>query len=273
MECRVENINVYYETYGEGKPIILIHGYQLDHRVMTGCMEPIFENMQGYKRIYIDLPGMGRTKAEKWIKNADCMLDILLKFIDNIIPNEHFLIAGESYGGYLSRGVVYKKMDMVDGMLLICPVIIANYFKRSLPKHIIIDKDEGLLSGLGKEDAVNFNSMSVVQNKEIWERYKQEIIPAVNLADSSFTKEFQEKGYKFSFNVDKLHRKFDKPCTFIFGRQDSVVGYKDAWEVLDNYPRASFIVLDKAGHNLQLEQKKLFEQAAYEWIDRTEKFK
>lgn len=28
--------------------------------------------------------------------------------IEEIIPSEDFLLAGESYGGYLSRGIMYK---------------------------------------------------------------------------------------------------------------------------------------------------------------------
>lgn len=35
----------------------------LDHRLMSGCMEPIFTKREGWRRIYIDLPGMGVTKT------------------------------------------------------------------------------------------------------------------------------------------------------------------------------------------------------------------
>lgn len=80
MECKLKNIAIHYEEYGEGKPIIMIHGYYPDHRLMSGCMEPIFADRPGYRRIYLDLPGMGRTKGEAWINNSDRMLDIILAF-------------------------------------------------------------------------------------------------------------------------------------------------------------------------------------------------
>ena len=54
------------------------------------------------------------------------------------------------------------------------------------------------------------------------------------------------------------------------GRQDSIVGYRDAWEIIENYPRGSFVVLDKAGHNLQIEQEDLFNNLVLEWLDRVE---
>ena len=48
-----------YEIMGEGQPVLLIHGLACDMNLMKGCMEPVFSNVEGYKRIYIDLPGMG----------------------------------------------------------------------------------------------------------------------------------------------------------------------------------------------------------------------
>lgn len=42
MECKIKNVSINYEIIGEGKPIVMIHGYYVDKTVMTGCMEPIF---------------------------------------------------------------------------------------------------------------------------------------------------------------------------------------------------------------------------------------
>ena len=70
------------------------------------------------------------------------MLEIVLEFIDKVIPNQNFLIAGESYGGYISRGVLKRKTSLVDGMLLICPMISPDKAKRDLPEHKVIYKDE-----------------------------------------------------------------------------------------------------------------------------------
>lgn len=75
-----------------------------------------------------------------------------------------------------------------------------------------------------------------------------------------------------SFDCDKLSEKFCKPTLFLVGRQDSCVGYKDAWNILDNYPRATFAVLDKAGHNLQIEQGEVMSSLVDEWLERVSEF-
>jgi len=64
VECRLEKITVHYTDWGQGFPIIFLHGFGPDHRMMTGCMEPIFRGHEDFRRIYIDLPGMGKTPGE-----------------------------------------------------------------------------------------------------------------------------------------------------------------------------------------------------------------
>ncbi len=268
MECKMKNISINYEIIGSGKPIIMLHGSHVDHRLMMGCMEPVFNNRDEYKRIYIDLPGMGKTKGEDWIINSDVMLDIVIDFIEKIIPNENFLLAGESYGGYLARGIVHRIANRVDGLLLICPAIIMDFKKRNIPSHIILKRDDTLLSQLKPSDAEGFISIQVVQSKKIWDRYRNEILSGIRLADNNFLLYLQENGYAFSFDVDGMNEKFNKPTLMLLGRQDSSVGYKDAWRVLDNYPRATFAVLDRAGHNLQIEQEELFNSLVNEWLVR-----
>ncbi len=44
-------------------PIIFLHGFAADHRLMMGCFEPIFKHHERWKRIYIDIPGMGLSHA------------------------------------------------------------------------------------------------------------------------------------------------------------------------------------------------------------------
>lgn len=270
MECRLDNITVYYEECGKGKPVIMLHGYYPDHRLMSGCMEPVFLKRKDYRRIYLDLPGMGRTKGEPFVNSSDRMLEVVLDFIHKVIPGENFLIAGESYGGYLARGVLYRMPERVDGMLLLCPTIIAEHKKRNTPAHTVLVPDNALLSALSREEADEFESMMVVQNAGIWQRYAEEIFSGVKIADGPFLEKLRSENFVFLFDVDALDKEFKKPVLFLLGKQDASVGYKDAWDILDNYPRAAFAVLDRAGHNLQLEQVELFNLLTNEWLDRVE---
>jgi pimeloyl-ACP methyl ester carboxylesterase len=63
---------------------------------------------------------------------------------------------------------------------------------------------------------------------------------------------------------------YSGPTLFFLGRQDSDTGYRDAWRILEHYPRATFAALDRAGHNAQIEQPALFAALVHEWLDRVE---
>ena len=86
-----KNIKIHYQVIGSGKPIFMIHGLDCDLNLMKGCFEPIFKNKNGYKRIYIDLPGMGKSKSLLEYASSDKILDILISFAENII-SENFIV-------------------------------------------------------------------------------------------------------------------------------------------------------------------------------------
>ncbi len=268
--CNVNKANIYYEDIGVGIPIIILHGFSPDHRLMKGCMEPIFVERAGWRRIYIDLPGMGQTKDYEQISNSDEMLEAVVDFINAIIPNQPYLMVGESYGGYITRGVIKQQKDQVMGAAFICPMIIPEKQHRTLPKHTNIFSDDEFLTKLTKEERDDFTSTQVVLDEYNWNRYLHEVLAGCQVANHQFLDKVQ-KHYGFSFSIDELV--FDKPCVFLLGKQDSIVGYKDAFAILDKFPRATFAVLDRAGHNLQIEQADLLNAHISEWLSRVDEFK
>lgn len=268
----MNGLNFYYESYGEGTPIIFIHGFGIDHHAPKGTMEPVFKNRPGWKRIYFDMPGMGKTKASGKIKNTDDMLEVIVALINKLIPSGNFLIGGMSYGGLLARGVIYRMPERVDGALLMVPVTVSERPKRQLPPKIALVKDEELLASLTKKERKEFELMTTVQNKCTWERYSVENVPALALADAGFMEKIAASGFVFSFDVDKLMKPFVKPALIFTGRQDTAVGYRDALRLIDNFPRGTLAILDRAGHSLEIEQETVVRCMAGEWLDRVEEY-
>ncbi len=271
MYIQIKDINVYYETYGSGIgiPIIMIHGWGPDHRMLRGCMEPIFQKLpDNFKRIYFDLPGMGKTKSSKWIDSTDKMLDFIMQFLDRIIPDENFIIVGKSYGGYLARGLVKHYSGKVKGLLLICPIAIQERQKKNSPPFKVLEKEEELDELLNEEEKQYFESINVIQTKEVWLRFKENVLPGLKIADNDYLNNCLGKSVPFKVNIDDMNKKYYFPTLMLAGRQDSCVGYSDLWKIVEIYPRASFIVLDKAGHNLEIEQPVLFNALVQEWLER-----
>ncbi|WP_044339310.1 alpha/beta fold hydrolase [Rossellomorea aquimaris] len=258
-------MTIYHKIIGEGFPIVMIHGWTLDHQAMMHAMEPNFKNRTGWKRIYIDLPGMGLSESQPSIKNSDDMLETLVGLLDKLIPDQPFIVCGYSYGGYMARGIVQARHEMVRGLMLLAPMVIPDTENRELPQQIVLKKDPHLLSNLSSLEAEAFGSMGVVQGMREWERFRDDILLPSTQTNEEFANRIRENGYGFTFD---LSHTLDDPTLIITGRQDHVVGYQDAWRLIENYPRATFAVLDMGGHNVQIEQKDVFDSLVQNWLDR-----
>ena len=97
-----------------------------------------------------------------------------------------------------------------------------------------------------------------------------EVIQGLRLADGKFLTRLYNEGYAFTEDLDSSPKVYSKPTLIALGRQDSSVGYRDAWSLIDLFPRGTFAVLDRAGHNLQIEQETLFNALVNEWLNRVE---
>lgn len=266
MVALVGSLPVHYEVRGDGTPIVMLHGRGADHRQMLADMEPLFVERTGWRRIYPDLPGMGRTPGADWITRQDHVLDVVTGFLEAVIPGQRFVLAGASYGGYLALGLVHRLGAMVDGVALMVPAVERVRERRRLPPRQVLVEDAAFLDGLTPEEA-HVRSFFVVQSRDALEAYRAYVGPGFEAADSAFVDRlFQSR--TFSFDVRDLGTPFPAPALVLAGRQDSLVGYQDAWALLEAFPRATFAVLDRAGHALGIEQRGLFRTLTGEWLDR-----
>jgi pimeloyl-ACP methyl ester carboxylesterase len=186
-----------------------------------------------------------------------------------VIPDQGFALAGHSYAGYLARGIAYHRPQAVDGLFLLVPWITYDRAQRRVPAKVTLVQDPDLLAELEPDEAEGFAFAAVVQNQKHWARYCREWLPGLQAYDHRFFARLVEHS-PFSFDVDTPAEPFLKPTLILAGRQDHISGYRDTWDILDNYPRATYAVLDRAGHRLQIEQEVLFNALVNEWLDRVE---
>ena len=252
-----------YEITGSGTPVLIIHGWGISRLTMKGAFEPVFTELEGYKRYYIDLPGMGDS-AHGDVKNSDDMLDLIHGFAVDVI-GEPFIIIGQSYGGLLTRGFVNKYPDLIKKLILLVPCIIPGVRQGRVEPLTVVEKDDELLSSLTKDERDNFTMMNVMLTKEVWERYNKYLLPALNSADWDYLNNVLEGS--FSFDPDDLKEPCTKPCLIIAAKQDTEVGYKDQFDLMQKYTNATYCAVEKAGHNLQIEQPEIFEGLVKNWLE------
>ncbi|MFD7310043.1 alpha/beta fold hydrolase [Promicromonospora sp. NPDC059942] len=266
----VDGVRVHYVEHGpqagEGvRTAVLVHGFPVDHRLMTAAFEPVLAGRQGWRRLYVDLPGMGRTAAPD-VASSDDVFRILRGAVAALVPEGPYAVVGQSYGGYLARGLAAADPDRVAGLAAVVTLVEPRHELRRLPERQVLVRDRALAERVG-EEALDAEDVLVVQTEETWARSRQEVDPGLAAADPAAVARI-EASYAGTFPVEPAP--FEKPVLIAVGRQDSMTGYRDAWDLLEHYPRATFAVLDRAGHSLHIEQRGLFEALVGEWLDRVE---
>jgi len=227
-------------------------------------VEPIFTGRPGWKRVYLDLPGHGRTPAEEWIRSNDQMVDVVVEFLEGMLGRDRFALVGLSYGGYLARGVVQRLRERIDGLLLWVP---ARYPRedRHTPAPTVLVENPAVVAEASTDAEKEYLSVAVVPDRETLAWIRAYAVPAAAASNEKFLAAVT--GGKLSSEAQDSP--FQGPTLIVCGRQDAIVGYRDQWELVEQFPRATFAVLDGAGHFLgATEQVGLFRALFGDWLDR-----
>ncbi|MEK6221022.1 MAG: alpha/beta hydrolase [Chloroflexota bacterium] len=261
--------NANFESIGEGIPIISLHGWSGSSAFGIRLLEPVFENHPGWQRFYLDLPGHGKTPAPSWIKNSDGMLEFVQDFIQEHIGDSPFAIVTSSYSAIIARAIIHRTPEKVLGYCGVVPMSEADDAKRVVPDtQVLIKEDAGrkLLTEVQKE---RFGNILVIQSEAVIKKILADIEKELPV-DEIFLDSIRSDPtrYGLSTTIDKFDQPFEKPSLFIMGRQDNVCGYQQTWDNIEDYPRATFAVLDRAGHILSYEHPALAQTLVGDWLDR-----
>ena len=187
MLANVNGVPVHYAQHGSGTPVLALHGAGVDHREIMGALEPLFAERPGYRRVYPDLPGMGRTPAPDTIDSTDAVLDLLLGLVEAVIGGDAFLVVGHSSGGYLARAIANRRPRQVAGLALTCPLVGEQGGEDERPEHVVLHAagDLDVDGALGPEMAAVFRDYLVVQTPRTLRRFQETVAPGAELADQA----------------------------------------------------------------------------------------
>ncbi len=257
LQVRAGEVVFHGVEHGTGLPVLVLHGAGVDHREAEACFEPLLHDVAGLRRIYPDLPGMGRTTAPETLRSADDVLDALVAFADAVAGAAPYLLVGHSAGAYYARAMAGRRPEQVAGLALVCPLLPGV---RDVPPHRVV-------AGSGSIGDDEFRSYFVVHTPEMLDRYERHVAPAAELVDHAA---LDRMGQRWQLTPDDAPA-YAGPTAVVAGRLDSTVGYAAAVDLLHVHPRASLAVVDDAGHALPHEQPALLRALLREWLTRVER--
>lgn len=255
---------LWHVEHGSGTPLVMIHGYTADHRLLLP-LEGAFKEKHNYRRLYLDLPGHGNSPRLPGPTSADALTDAVVQWINATIGDEPFGVIGQSFGGQIARAVTARYGSQVIGAALLAPVVMWGD-ERTLPTATTITHDHHLLRELPEEERGLFSLVMANIDHTSYGHFKTHLMPGWRAHDRSAANEL-EANFLLTNQPEQNAPTHNGPHLLLTGRQDALVGWEDQLKLLEHYPRMSAVVIDGAGHNPQLEATETVNNHITRWLD------
>ncbi len=247
MSIDFKNGRIYFEEYGSGKPLVLLHGFTESLKIWLDYKDTLDKN---FRLILIDLPGHGKSSIVEESHSMDLMADGVKAVLDYLnIPST--VIVGHSMGGYVALAFARKYARMLKGLGLFHSTSLA-------------DSDEAKQGRERAIEAIEKNHTRFLMNfipelfaPETKELYHSEIQNLIDEA-SGMTAEAilaAQKGMRDRTSTLDVLINASFPVMFIAGQKDSRVPFENIWVQMALTENAYSLILRNVGHMGFIEAK------------------
>jgi len=241
------DIRIRFRTYGEGHPIVLLHGYleslESWHDFATALSEQ-------YMVITMDLPGHAESTNRLPINTMDDMADGIYSVLRHL-KIEKSLLVGHSMGGYAALAYAEKFPDKLAGFCLFHSAPLADNEEKLAAR----DREIQLVREGRKNLLYNTNIPKMFANDNL-ERLKDKVNHAKEIAAKT-----NEAGIISALEGMKLRPERMEvldtgiPKLFILGKKDNYINYDMMYDVLSNHDNSEIVTLENSGHMGFVEEK------------------
>lgn len=145
MPCVETNgITTYYEEYGSGPPIIIVHGVMADHQSWAEILQPLTDD---YRVILYDLRGHGRTEqTDHKPYTVETYADDLAAFI-RTLELDRPAILGHSLGGMIGYTFADRHPEKLSALITVGSATPQTFTKSEWMHRYVLNRVFTQLSG------------------------------------------------------------------------------------------------------------------------------
>jgi len=258
------NINLNYETYGDGEPLLLIMGFGMSGAAWIPSL-PFFS---GFKCIYFDNRGTGLSDKPEETYTVEGMADDASNLLRALgIPKAK--VFGVSMGGMIAQELTLRHPEQVAKVVLGCTMAGGPTTKMAAPE--ILDK------------LMTASRIMATDPEKGFDILLPAIIPPQVAAEHTEIKEMMVAGAKMmpptppatadralagilQFNAYDRLPQIKCPVLIVHGDKDVLVLPENANLIKSRIPQAELYIIPGAGHAFQVADPIGIHQKIVAWL-------
>ncbi len=257
-------IEIYYESHGEGQPLVLISGIGYTnwqwHRMVPYLADR-------FRVITFDNRGVGQTDKPAGPYSAHMLAADTVGLLDTL-DIEKAIIMGHSMGGFIAQALAIEFPHKVDKLIL-CSTSFGG--PRQVP---VTPEAMKVLTDVSGDPLTRFRNGLFISTAPGWAEQNQDIIqewiewraanpiePAPYQAQLAIGLDLMKEEAAFEHQLPRIHA----PTLILFGQYDMVVPPGNATLLAEKIADSSVVILPNAGHFFPIEVPGAASQAVIEF--------
>ena len=260
---KVSDINIYFEIYGQGKPLLMIAGLGSE---LSSWLFQIPEFSKKYSVIVFDNRGVGRSDIPDRPYSIRMMADDAASLLDKLGINEAHIL-GVSMGSFIAQEFAITYPEKVRSLILVA----SRGRPYPLGRHVVETRAKMALEGASRELIIR-DSLPWLFTDEFFEnpQFVQLVI------DTMLKNPSPQPAYAYARQIAACaeHNTLERLCILqtptliLSGAEDILAPPKMSMELAASIAGAKFKILKGGAHALIVEIADKFNREVLEFLER-----
>lgn len=241
-KVNVNGVELAYERRGTGVPLVLLHGYPLDHHLWDEIV-PLLEDT--FDLMLPDLRGFGESRAVDSFYTMEDYAGDVAGLLDHL-GIQKTAIAGHSMGGYVALAFARLFPERVRGLALVSSQVLPDPEERKQARY----KSAVEVSEHGIASVVATMTPKFTPDEHLQAYARESMERQQPAAYIGALKAMAER-----VDSTPLLSAFNFPVVIVHGNADSLIPIERAREVKAALPHAHLVEISGVGHMPMVEAK------------------
>lgn len=255
--ANINGVRIAYQMYGDGEPILFVHGFPITWRMWEHAVEPMRD---AYRLIMPDLRGMGQSEATDGVSMAT-YADDLNGLLDALNVRQPVVSVGLSMGGYVLFEFYRRYPSRVRALVLADTRAEADTPESAQNRRDTAERVLSEGSRVVVEQMIDkmFGPQASAELRETW----QAIMNATDPKGAAAALRAMSKRPDSTSTLAEIKI----PTLVVVGEDDAITPPATARKIHQGIPGAQLKTILGAGHVPPLEQPEQFVRILRQFVD------